>query len=248
MNDILKQNKAGWDEMADTWFGITALPEYGCYIPDEGTLRLFPDLSNTKVLDIGCGSGHSLKWCGDQGAVELWGLDLSTRQIEIAHNYLLECGYSPNLFNAPMESDCGLPKNYFDIVYSIYALGWTTELKGTLANICSYLKPGGTFIFSWDHPLMRCLDSISENLLLSGSYTTDESISYIQRGQPVTIRNYRLSTYINALADAGFMVERLIEETESTILKKDAAFSSQYYSEWKAQKIPLSFVIKAMKI
>lgn len=248
MDEILKQNKTSWDNMADTWFGTTALPNYGCYIPGEETLQLFPDLSNTKVLDIGCGSGHSLKWCGDHGASELWGLDLSTKQIEIAQKYLSECGYVPNLFNIPMESDYGLPKKYFDIVYSIYALGWTTDLKSTIANIYSYLKPGGTFIFSWDNPLMRCLDSTDEKLLFTGSYTTDESISFIQRGQPVTIRNYRLSTYINALADAGFLIQHLVEETDPAVLQMEAPFSPRYYSEWKAQKMPLSFVMKAKKI
>lgn len=39
-----------------------------------------------------------------------------------------------------MEREIDLPKNYFDIVHSIYALGWTTDLKQTLELIYSYLK------------------------------------------------------------------------------------------------------------
>ena len=62
--------------MADSWFGTTALPAYGCYIPTEERLKLFPDLRGKRVLDVGCGSGHSLKWCGDRGAAELWGLEM----------------------------------------------------------------------------------------------------------------------------------------------------------------------------
>ena len=61
MNDILNQNKSSWDAMDDTWFGPTALPAYGCLIPTEDELRLFPNLSGKNVLDIGCGSGHSLR-------------------------------------------------------------------------------------------------------------------------------------------------------------------------------------------
>lgn len=94
------------------------------------------------VLDIGCGSGHSLCWCAGKGAKELWGLDLSTKQIENARQHLTQSGYSPKLYNMPMERECGLPKRYFDIVYSIYAIGWTTDLKATFHNIASYLKPG----------------------------------------------------------------------------------------------------------
>ena len=76
----------------------------------------------------------------------------------------------------------------------------------------------------------------------------DESFSYIQRGQPVTVQNRRLSTYINELADAGFAVEKIIEETDSDTLAKPAAFSAKYYSAWKANKLPLSFIVKATKL
>ena len=55
MNLVLNQNKSSWDAMADTWFGSTALPVYGCLAPTEDELHLFPDLSGKKVLDIGCG-------------------------------------------------------------------------------------------------------------------------------------------------------------------------------------------------
>lgn len=248
MMNILDQNKLSWDAMADTWFGTTALPVYGCLIPTEDELHLFPDLTGKNILDIGCGSGHSLRWCAQKGAAELWGLDLSTKQIENAANYLTENGYSPKLFNVPMEHECGLPESYFDIVYSIYAIGWTTDLKATFRNIASYLKPGGVFIFSWDHPLIRDVDAIDNQLVFSGSYTSDELFPYIQRGQSVAIRNYRLSTYINELADAGFGVERLVEETDQDTLSSSAEFSSGYYSPWKAKKLPLSFIIKARKL
>ena len=86
-NDIITQNKESWDAIADSFFGVTALPVYGCLIPTEDELGLFPVLNNKKVLAVGCGSGYSLKWCGDQGAAELWGLDLSTRQIKKAKHF-----------------------------------------------------------------------------------------------------------------------------------------------------------------
>ena len=194
---ILEQNKNSWDAMADTWFGSTALPCYGCLVPSEEELRLFPDLSGKKVLDIGCGSGHSLKWCKEHGAEELWGLDMSTRQIE---------------------------------------------------NARTYLKSGGILIFSWDHPLMRCIDAEEEKLVLKGSYLDENAFSYIQRGNPVTIHNHKMSGWINALAGAGFKVEKLIEETDSETLSREFEFSDSYYSPFRAKIIPLSFIIKAVKL
>ncbi len=156
--NILKTNKLYWDTNADDWFGSTSLPTLGVMIPDEEELNLFGDVAGTKLLDIGCGSGHSLKYHADRGAEELWGLDMSTSQIKNAQRYLSEQGYDAELFNAPMEADVALPEDYFDTVYSIYAIGWTTDLQGTFNKIASYLKTGGKFIFSWDHPFLRKMD------------------------------------------------------------------------------------------
>lgn len=47
--DIIKQNKESWDAIADFFFGVTALPAYGCFIPTEDALGLFPVLAN-KIL------------------------------------------------------------------------------------------------------------------------------------------------------------------------------------------------------
>jgi Methylase involved in ubiquinone/menaquinone biosynthesis len=245
--NILAQNKSSWNNMADNWFGVTALPTYGCLCPTEDELHLFPDLSGKKVLDIGCGSGHSLKWCADHGADELWGLDISEHQLENADKYLRENSYTPNLFCSPMEKNPNLPQNYFDVVYSIYAIGWTVDLHTTLNLISSYLKPNGVFIFSWDHPFMHCVDAADEQLFFSGNYYETEPFSFKKQNNPVTIINRRLSDYINSLYTAGCIVERVIEETDKETLDRDSEFSSEYYSPTKAKKFPLSIIIKARK-
>ena len=246
--NILEQNRQSWNAMADTWFGSTALPVYGCLAPTEDELHLFPPLEGARVLDFGCGSGHSLRWCAAQGASDLWGVDLSDKQIENAHRLLTECGLKPHLLRMPMESLAGLPDGTFDVAYAVYAIGWTTDLDATLAGVYRALKPGGVLIFSWDHPLMHCMDVVDEQLIFSGDYTQDETFSYTQRGQPVTIQNRRLSTYINALASAGFMIDRLIEETDDETKARPAEFTSGYYAPWKARKFPLSFIIRARKV
>lgn len=41
VKDVLSQNKLSWDAMADSWFGTTALPTYGCLVPTEDELMLF---------------------------------------------------------------------------------------------------------------------------------------------------------------------------------------------------------------
>ncbi len=259
--DILKQNKNSWNALAEDFFGVTALPVLGCSIPTEDELHLFPDLNGKAVFEMGCGSGHSLKWCAEQGANELFGLDISEEQLKAAKKLLEENDCPGTLFHQPMEDSTNIPQNYFDVVYSIYAIGWTTDLEKTIKNAASYLKQGGTYIFSWDHPLLHCVDlesiaisggnrtvATEERIVFSGNYLEEDYYTFEKYGNPLTLQNRKLSTYINTLADAGFAVERVVEETNEKVLEKSAGFNSGYYADFKAKHFPLSIVIKARKL
>lgn len=77
----------------------------------------------------------------------MWGLDFSEHQIKRAECFLREQKLDARLVCALMEEDCGLPSDYFDLVYSIYGIGWTTDLDKTFQNIYACLKKDGVFLF-----------------------------------------------------------------------------------------------------
>ncbi len=81
---ILNVNQAGWNAVAHKYYGGTALPEYGPLAPTEDRLQLLGDIDGLRVLEVGCGSGHSLLYLAQRGAAELWGLDLAPAQISFA--------------------------------------------------------------------------------------------------------------------------------------------------------------------
>ncbi|CAI9386957.1 MULTISPECIES: class I SAM-dependent methyltransferase [Bacillaceae] len=249
MTDILQQNKKSWDIVAHHFNGIDALPSYGPFCQTEEELRLFKEIKNKKVLDIGCGSGHSLLYMADKGASELWGVDLSEKQIETAKETLKDM--PSQLYCAAMEKDIALPKEYFDIVYSIYAIGWTTDLATTFNLIYSYLKPGGAFIFSWDHPLYAYMQSENGQISLTGSYQEEGITTYPRfKGEeaPVVIPKRKMSTYINELIKAGFTIECVMEsEVSKNFEKVEEEISDRYYSLYKARKFPTTMIIKARR-
>ncbi|MFC5701937.1 class I SAM-dependent methyltransferase [Cohnella faecalis] len=111
----LQINKQSWDAASERFFGRTALPEFGPYAPTEKKLNLFgDDLSGLNVLEIGCGSGHSMKYMISRGVKEAWGLDLSRNQV-VAANKVLGWEDSPFIFESPMEENPGIPEGYFDL-------------------------------------------------------------------------------------------------------------------------------------
>lgn len=89
----------------------------------------------------------------------------------------------------------------------------------TFQQIASYLKKDGIFVFSWSHPIHKCV-SMKKNTLI--------------------FRN----SYINVLAKAGFVIEQLVEESDEDIISqsKEDDFAK------KAKMLPVTFVIKARKL
>ena len=238
-----KTNTDFWDTIGSDILGVTALPSYGGF-NSEDKLHLLGDVTNKKILEIGCGNGHSLKYVSDMGANELWGIDISAEQVRRTQEFLRSDKIEANIICAPMESECGIPKEYFDIIYSVYAIGWSTDLKQTFRQIYSYLKKDGVFIFSWSHPIHKCVSIENDTLIFCNSYFDESRYSVSLENKNIVLSNRKLSTYINTLAENGFMIEKLVEETDEDSLKnvKDKDFCN------KAKMLPVTFVIKARKI
>ncbi len=68
---ILDVNQVGWNAVAHTFYGGTALPASGPLAPTEDRLHLLGDVAGLRVLELGCGSGHSLLYLAQHGATEL---------------------------------------------------------------------------------------------------------------------------------------------------------------------------------
>lgn len=132
---VHKTNTEFWSTIGSEFLGAATLPSWGGFFPSEDKLHLLGDFSGKRVLEIGCGNGHSLKYAANQGAADLWGLDISASQIERTKNYLDAQGIHAKLICSPMEDECELPTDYFDLTYSVYGIGWTTNLEKTFKRI-----------------------------------------------------------------------------------------------------------------
>ena len=253
-DEIIENNRNYWNNHADLWFGTTALPEFGVRFPTEDDLHLFGDVSGKSMLEICCGSGHSLVYNAERGAKELWGVDISQKQLDNAAKLLSEKGYAANLICSKMEDELDVPKEYFDYVYSIYGIGWSTDLQCTFDNIASYLKKDGIFIFSWHHTLNYCIgwscDERSDvfeddKLPMTRSYFDESYFKMPVHDSEIVLCNRKISTYINALAKAGFVIEQLVEESDKASLEAEGDVDPKTR---KAKMLPISFCIKARKL
>lgn len=250
LEDVLSVNRAAWDQVAPRFFGGTALPHYGPLAPTEDALHLLSPIDGIRALELGCGSGHSLAYLAQRGAAEVWGLDLSATQIGFATETLKPFLPNVTLVQSPMETDPGLPAGYFDLVFSIYGLGWTVDLSATLALVARYLKPGGVFVFSGEHPAYSCVRYEDGRYVMTESYATEGPTYHASwSGAPIVIQRHTLGTLVTAIAAAGLHVERLLEcELDATAATDSQRDPARWYSVERARMVPTTFIVKARKL
>lgn len=247
---FIKLNKNGWNELikSNKPFSNTVLPEYGPFLKrNENEINLMPDLKNKKILDFGCGEGKSLEYLYKKDASEIWGVDISEEQIKKARRRFPS--FKNRFYVSPMEKEINIPKNYFDYIISIYSIGYTSDLFKTFKNAYNYLKSDGSFIISWTHPFYYCLDLSDDKVIINKSYFNDDSEIVTKGSDKVNLaqKNLMISTIINTAKDAGFYVDKILEE--ETVLKDDVnGYESTFFKKEKMVNCPSTLIIKLKKI
>ncbi len=235
----LKTNKEAWNKIASHFFAHSALPIWGPF--DIGKdMDIIGPIKDKVFLDVGFGSGHSIRYLLGKGAKKVYGLDFSKTQLDFAselNKKAIEKG-QVELFETNMEQKIKLPP--IDTVYSVYAFGWTVNPKKSLSNIYSYLKPGGKFIWSWDHTFFTNIEDQKDKLVVQYSYHNEREIFLKKwKGEvPIYIRYLKTSTWFKLIKDAGFNIVGYLEP--EPITKKD--LSKSHYTINKAKNLPCSMI------
>ncbi len=103
-----------------------------------------PESKETPVLDIGCGSGQFLYFLRGEGFSDLTGLDLDTKQVEIAQDLGLDC-HAADIFEYFADES----KTYGLIAMLDILEHFTREeLFPLLETVTARLRPGGKLIVS----------------------------------------------------------------------------------------------------
>ncbi len=99
-------------------------------------LKFFGDLTDKRVLDVGCGKGRFARVLQDQyPGAEIWGLDISEEMLR----------FVPAGIHTRAGSMTELPfaDSTFDAVYATESLEHAVEIERAVNEMCRVLKPGG---------------------------------------------------------------------------------------------------------
>ncbi len=248
MNEIISENEKTWDTVADQFVEASALPVWGPFgVGDD--LSLIPEIKGKTFLEIGCGSGRSIKYLMEQGANKIYGLDISSVQLKEAERFnkkVIVQG-KVELIKGKMEDK--LKIDSVDVVFSVYAIGWTPDPETTLKNIYSYLKPGGTFIWSWDHTFFTDVQYEEGKYIVAYAYHDEKPLAiknWKKEGTIAHITYRKTSTWFQLLREAGFEIVGY-HEPKPKNLDRGSDDPKKYYSIQKAEKIPATFIFICKK-
>lgn len=193
--------------------GIT----YNDFIEQPAIKSMISNLKGKSVLDLGCGDGHFSKYCVENGAEKVIGVDISNNMIERANK--INKDNNIEFVCLPME-DLNLANQKFDLIISSLSIHYVEDYRTLIRKINGLLKNNGEFIFSTEHPIATArkgsnhwikneegnklhwaLDNYQEEGIREHDWVVDGVVVY----------HRTISTLINTLIEGGLVLDKIIE-------------------------------------
>lgn len=213
----MKENKYDDQVFFDKYSRMKRSQEGLAGAGEWNTLKsLLPDFKSKRVLDLGCGYGWHCIYAMEQGAASVTGIDISAKMLEVARQ---KTSFKQvEYIRMPIE-DMDFPPESFDIVISSLAFHYLPSFEDVVRKISSYLKTGGYFVFSVEHPVFTAFgtqdwyyDKNGNILHFPVDYYFDEGKrKACFLGETVTKYHKTLTTYLNGLLTHGFELLRIVE-------------------------------------
>ncbi|MDR3202935.1 MAG: class I SAM-dependent methyltransferase [Bifidobacteriaceae bacterium] len=208
---------AWWDAGAKEYYA-----EHGEFLGDaeltwcpeglrESDAGLLGDIAGARVLEVGCGAAQGSRWVAARGG-NVIGLDISSGMLREGRRLNAASGIGAPLAQGDARA-LPFPDAVFDVAFSAFgALPFLPELAPAHAEVARVLRPGGRWVFSVVHPMRWCFTDEPADVTVSRSYFDPTPYAEREAGRLVYAEfPHTLAEHVNALAGAGFRIERAIE-------------------------------------
>ncbi|QQS94569.1 class I SAM-dependent methyltransferase [Sphingobacterium spiritivorum] len=187
---------------------------------------MFPDFEHKNVLDLGCGYGWHCIYAMQQGASHVIGVDLSAKMIRKAKEN--SAGLDIDYRQMAIE-DVNFATEEFDIVISSLALHYIKDLENVFQKVNHFLKRGGSFIFSMEHPIFTARAEQDWYKNEQGTrlhwpvdhYQQEGRRNAMFLGHDVIKYHRTMETLLNGVIAAGFTINRIAEPKPSDVVLEE---------------------------
>lgn len=200
---------SGYAKLSRSVDGLDGAPEW------PTISKILPSLAGCNIVDLGCGYGWFCRYARSQGAANVLGLDVSAKMLNRAKEMTAD---NSIIYRQEDLEHTKLPHQMYHLVYSSLTLHYIKALPALLTSVYDALLPGGSFIFSAEHPIYTAPRQPGWLVADDGQKSWPIN-SYQAEGERVTnwltegvIKQHRtLGTYINLLIEHGFVITHLDE-------------------------------------
>lgn len=242
---IVKQNK--YDDPA-FFEAYSKMPRSIDGLKSAGEWEIFrtnlPELSEKKVLDLGCGYGWHCQYAVEQGADIVVGIDLSKKMLMKARE-LTDKGKVT--FEQCAIEDFEADEASFDVIFSSLALHYVEDISSVFHKASKLLKSKGVLCYSVEHPIFT--SNSSQDWHYENSKVQHWPLdNYFHEGQRVTeflgsevIKYHRtIEHHISALLSEGFEILAVLEPKPSDEMVEKMGWHDEL-------RRPMMLIIKAIK-
>lgn len=210
-------------------------------------LNLAGDIQGQHVCDLACGQGVIARQLAQMGA-SVVGIDIAAKMLEFAQQHEETEPLGIVYLHDDAQTLSSVADATFDGAICNMSLMDITDIHATFSTVRRILRAGAWFAFSITHPCFQTSASIWTQVedgsvfrevrgyFTEGFWRSDNPNGV--RGQ-VGAYHRLLSTYLNVLAEAGFLLERTVEPQATGQI----AASIPGYAE-----VPAAFLIRCKRI
>lgn len=189
---------------------IDSFAGVGCYF------HLANIQAGERVIDLGSGSGldvfNAAIHAGETG--EVVGIDMTDEQLEKAKRLLADTNFNNIKFIKSYIQDTPCDDESFDVVISNGVVNLATNKTKVFEEAARLLKPGGRLALS---------DIVTE-VQLPENITCDSTLWAACIGGAL-----QENDYINAIIEAGLIVEKIEDNPEYHFISEGAAWATEHY-------------------
>lgn len=178
--------------------------------------QMLPDFKGKRVLDLGCGFGWHCQYAVEHGATLALGIDISEKMLAEAKKR----NNSPLIeYRCMAVEDFDYLPDTFDVVISSLIFHYLESFGDVCRKISQCLTPGGSFVFSVEHPVFTAYGSQDWQYDEKGNKQYWPVDRYFSEGirkaiflETEVVKFHKtLTTYVNGLIQHGFEITGLVE-------------------------------------